>query len=688
MSKIKILIAAHKKTPILHSEVFTPIHVGRKGADSTTKEELKNYIGDDTGANISGKNAQYAEVTALYWAWKNLPDDIEYVGLMHYGRFFNFSETFYSHPENIFHNLSSDVITKFSLEEPAINELCEKYDLIIPEEWEMRKEHIKYEHDRYQHIDKEAQRRLEKVDDVLNMYDHYILAHVKEDIDMAINIINNDYPDIASFAEKSLIKTKARFTNMFVMRRDLFNGYCAFLFDIFTKMEGQKGYYNNSIYEQGSFHSRIFGFLAERLFSIYLDFIINQPNIKYLEKQIVFADYKKMEVKNSDYDATINIVMSCDDNYAKYLAVAINSIISNAHKKGNVFHFYILDGGIREKNKKRIMSFVNKQGSKIEFIEIDLQKFKETCPLSEDVSHITIPTYFRFSIPRMLPHTLDKVLYLDVDLIANAPLNELYNMDLGESYAIAVEDTFSGTQNIACKLGLSGKYINAGVMLINLGKWRNENIENLLFANIDKIREHIIFVDQDVLNFTLSDKVKYISYQWNLQQTAYHMTKSDINLTSLEVDKQNPKIIHYSGHIKPWDISFHCWHPLVDTYFPYWKSSPYKMSYHYFRFKKNLFSLFLRLFGRHFEYYHLKKEKLRGMFNDRFYLNTYPDVLQAGMNPLFHYCKYGWKEGRNPSSEFNTTFYLNSNPDVKKSGMNPLFHYLVYGIKEQRKPNE
>lgn len=84
-SNMKILVACHKPDQVYSDEVYTPIHVGR--SISSYKEEMSNMIGDDTGDNISELNPQYCELTALYWAWKNLKD-VDYVGLCHYRRFF------------------------------------------------------------------------------------------------------------------------------------------------------------------------------------------------------------------------------------------------------------------------------------------------------------------------------------------------------------------------------------------------------------------------------------------------------------------------------------------------------------------------------------------------------------------------------------------------------------------------
>lgn len=76
--------------------------------------------------------------------------------------------------------------------------------------------------------------------------------------------------------------------------------------------------------------------------------------------------------------------------------------------------------------------------------------------------------------------------------------------------------------------------------------------------------------------------------------------------------------------------------------------------------------------------------KKSGLFDQVYYLMNNPDVRAADSDPLRHFVKFGWIEGRNPSGTFNTKFYMDSNPDVKQSGENPLVHYIEYGAKEGR----
>ncbi|MGU3662324.1 hypothetical protein [Methylobacterium fujisawaense] len=72
-------------------------------------------------------------------------------------------------------------------------------------------------------------------------------------------------------------------------------------------------------------------------------------------------------------------------------------------------------------------------------------------------------------------------------------------------------------------------------------------------------------------------------------------------------------------------------------------------------------------------------------FDAGYYLEAYPDIRDSGVDPLEHFLKWGWREGRNPSAGFNTRFYLSMYPDVAESEINPLVHYLNFGLAEGRK---
>lgn len=217
--KIKILVAAHKKFPMPNAEGYMPILVG---AARNYKPEIE-YQRDDEGENISSKNPNYNELTAVYWAWKNLKD-VDAIGLVHYRRLF-----FDAKPYSLSNVLS---IKK-------IEELLTQYDVILPKK-------------RNYYIE--------------TNYSHYIHAHHKEPLDKTREIIVQYYPDYLFNYDKVMHRTKAHMFNMFIMKRDAFESYCAFVFGVLSKLENKIDVSNYSVQE-----ARVYGYISELLMDVWLE---------------------------------------------------------------------------------------------------------------------------------------------------------------------------------------------------------------------------------------------------------------------------------------------------------------------------------------------------------------------------------------------------------------------------------
>lgn len=233
----------------------------------------------------------------------------------------------------------------------------------------------------------------------------------------------------------------------------------------------------------------------------------------------------------------INICFSSDNNYAQHLAVTLASVLANNDSELSV---YVLDGGISEENKNKILELKQKYDFDISFITIDKSMF-DRCPAGKK-NHVTLATYYRLMLAEICPD-VDKIIYLDVDMVIRSSLKELFNTDISEYYFAGVSDTLEKVN--AERLGLN-TYCNAGVLLLNLKKWRDENITELLFDWIDKNNEKIVLHDQDILNSALQNKILKLDKFWNVQVTKGKPSKELIKLLD------ESKIIHYIGKHKPW----------------------------------------------------------------------------------------------------------------------------------------
>ena len=237
----------------------------------------------------------------------------------------------------------------------------------------------------------------------------------------------------------------------------------------------------------------------------------------------------------------IPIFLSSDNNYAPYMAATIVSIVENTD---SFINFYILDGGISDENIEKISSMgKNYDNCSLEFIKIDVEKiFFSMKDDNKGCPHVTLSTFNRFLIPDLKPD-LKKVIYLDTDIIANGDIKRLYEQDLGQ-YALGAVPGQMLEISEKCinrlELSKSHKYFNAGVLLIDLEKFRNQNIIKQLFEIEETQREKIIYVDQDILNIYFDNNYLELDKIYN-----YEAWNNDCDDYVLR---------HYTILIKPWYI--------------------------------------------------------------------------------------------------------------------------------------
>jgi len=217
--KTKILVATHKKYSFPDNTIYMPIQVGK-----VLSQDDFGYLADNSGDNISQKNRSFSELTALYWAWKNgFFEESDYCGLVHYRRYFSGNETF----------------GKFQiLWEKDIEELMLEYDVLVPVK---RKYYIE------------------------TIRSHYEHAHYKKDLDTLEEILKEYSPEYMDAFAKVMKQRSLFLYNMFVMKTAYFDDYCSWLFGILFEVEKKV-----DISHYDTYQGRIFGFLAERMFNVWL----------------------------------------------------------------------------------------------------------------------------------------------------------------------------------------------------------------------------------------------------------------------------------------------------------------------------------------------------------------------------------------------------------------------------------
>ena len=257
--KTSIYIAQHKECTQLKGDNFIPIHVGRRGKPATFCE-----AGDDTGDHISHKNDTFCELSALYWVWKNTQGQ-DYVGFLHYRRHLNFSTT--EHQEDQwglvqYESINERYISENQLTDTGVNSFINGFDIILPKKWDVRNA---------------GSSSLE------NHYRNAPHQHIS-DYEMAMQVVREFYPSYNHFVDEINNETSAYFTNMFIMRRGVFDDYCDWLFRILFELEKRIDISSYSVQER-----RVFGFLSEWLLNIFIKKLISdRPELRMKETQRTF----------------------------------------------------------------------------------------------------------------------------------------------------------------------------------------------------------------------------------------------------------------------------------------------------------------------------------------------------------------------------------------------------------------
>lgn len=230
---IKVIVAAHKAYPMPEDPMYLPVHVGKAG-----KALELGFQGDDTGAHISEKNGTFCELTGIYWAWKNLQSD--YVGLAHYRRHFRGKRG---------RDKWACILTAREAEA-----LLKDTDVLLP----VRRNYY-----------------------IETVYDQYIHAHPAEPMELMLSLAAESGAQYAAVAENMKKRTWTHIYNMFIMKWDVFDGYCRWMFPILFEIEDRVDISGYSSYDK-----RVFGFLAERMLDIYLE----ANGIGYREIPVMFME--------------------------------------------------------------------------------------------------------------------------------------------------------------------------------------------------------------------------------------------------------------------------------------------------------------------------------------------------------------------------------------------------------------
>ncbi|MGL4912270.1 MAG: DUF4422 domain-containing protein [Romboutsia sp.] len=249
---MSIYVIHHKPYLQLISDVFKPI---------SPKDYGLNILSADTGDNMADENDLYAEYTTFYWALKN---DLEakYLAFFHYRRYLCFQKEI-EPSENPLDTLKWDY--------ESLEKLMDEYDLVLPP-------------------------RMDFTNVNLNIYGQFRVCHGTYILDRAIEVISQKYPKYIESLNTVINRSYGYFCNLFITKREIFEDYMNFAFGVFDELK---------VYLPPNYEGRLFALLGERLFSIYIEYLRTNTDIRMCEVPLVF-----IENKGSNYNVKITPVLN------------------------------------------------------------------------------------------------------------------------------------------------------------------------------------------------------------------------------------------------------------------------------------------------------------------------------------------------------------------------------------------
>lgn len=252
----------------------------------------------------------------------------------------------------------------------------------------------------------------------------------------------------------------------------------------------------------------------------------------------------------------MNILISVSEAFLIPVKIMLYSLAQ--HNKD--LKIYIIYSSLTSEQIADLKQYVE-QKCKAELYPVLADRYFKEVPLSEQYSKPEL--YYRLLAPYILPQELDRILYLDADIIVNLSFDDFYNQPFDGAYAAVVKDRFDFCDGIVTqkkKLGLKDEdvYFNSGLILFNLKLFREKISFDDIMNFIDEHREELLYFDQDILNCLLLDHKKLCDMKYNFQAYPFEELKlSDIEQTTVA--------LHYTDLPKPWDPIY-----LGKLAYPYW----------------------------------------------------------------------------------------------------------------------
>ncbi|MFI3256487.1 MAG: glycosyltransferase [Psittacicella sp.] len=512
---------------------------------------------DNTGDNISLLFPYYGALTAHYWIWKNhisrSTKEKDFIGICYHDRQFYFgnksSFNILEH-QDLFLNATKDCYDQIESIFPENN--IEKYlkdnDIIL----------IEPENTSLNTVLPEYRNKTN--------YQRYIDGRIlrKEDFEALRDSIIRKHSNLLPYFD-NYMNSCVNYHQVFIMNSDTYNKYASFMFGVLSDVE--KGI---SFGEYAQVRTPIFELLGRFLLNIFIAYQIDS-NKKCLTipALVIGNSLKEVEILKHT-DEYKEFLLCFDDNYAKHAGALISSIITNSHKD-HKYSFNLVCDKVSNNNITRFKTLIKPyQNFKLRFL--DANCIYDLTKANTENSVWTPIIFARLFVASIFPN-LDRIVYLDSDMIALDDVYKLQTMNL-EGNAIAATTDFGGIVHDAAYqkkmidmydrraytesvIGIydMDKYIQSNLVVFDLDKLRELNLYDTFMSEISNDYK---MPDQDILNIHLKGKIKYLDMSWNVMCSSEANIQYFIPFVPFNKYKEyiealnNAKLIHFIGE-KPWN---------------------------------------------------------------------------------------------------------------------------------------
>jgi len=258
-----------------------------------------------------------------------------------------------------------------------------------------------------------------------------------------------------------------------------------------------------------------------------------------------------------------HVAFNIDRKYVRFCAVTMVSLLEN--NRGEAFTLHVLGRGLVAADERALREAARPYGAAVAFYNVGAERL-DGFVIKATHDRISLATYLRCFLADFLPRDVDRVLYLDCDVLVLSSVRALWDTPMDDAVAVvAVEDVGAGDAARYARMcyPAAASYFNAGVMLVNLDYWRRHAVAEAAVRLFREHPERIVFNDQDILNCLFHDRKRLTDVRWNVQDGFYRARRPSPPPREVLL---RPAILHFTNR-KPWDYDNQ--HPLRHLFFRY-----------------------------------------------------------------------------------------------------------------------